>query len=200
MVRLQRSQIEPAAQMLARAFHNDPLCSYFIPNEVARRNLLPHIFKLRLRFGISQGEVYATSPNLEGVAVWLPDKADMTHLSMVENGVISLLPKLGIRTIYRLFLAYRFITRVRKRCTPSRYWHLSPLGVDPNSQGQGYASALLRPMLTRLDHQQLPCYIESQNEKNIGIYLHYGFRIVDNIIIPSTGIAHWCMIREPSRG
>jgi len=195
LVRLERSQIKPAGAMLARAFYDDPLSVYLIPDGSRRGKLLPYIFEFSTRFGVLYGEVYTTSHNLEGVAVWLPsEKADMTLRRVMRNGGLSLLPKLGEDLIQRL-PALNSISSLRKRHAPFRHWYLLLLGVDPLFQGKGYAGNLLRAMLARLDEEHLPCYLETQNGKNVTIYQHYGFKVVAEVLVPGTEIALWAMLR-----
>ena len=74
LVRLTKAQIKPAAETLVQAFQDDPLIAYFIPDASERNNKSPYIFHLLIRYGLLYGEVYAISPNLEGVAVWLPSE------------------------------------------------------------------------------------------------------------------------------
>ncbi len=195
LVRLERSQIKSVGAMLARAFYDDPFSVYLIPDGSRRGKLLPYIFEFSTRFGVLYGEVYTTSPNLEGVAVWLPsEKADMTLRRVMRNGGLSLLPKLGGDLIQRL-PALNSISSLRKRHAPFRHWYLLLLGVDPLFQGKGYAGNLLRAMLARLDDEHLPCYLETQNGKNVSIYQHYGFKVVAEVLVPGTEIALWAMLR-----
>ncbi len=72
------------------------------------------------------------------------------------------------------------------------------IGVAPVSQGQGYASKLLKPMLARLDEEGLPCYLETQKEKNVTLYQHFGFNVVEEFTFPSTTLTTWAMLRAKS--
>ena len=199
LVRLKGSQIKPAAEMLARAFQDDPLFGYFFPDASERKGKLPYIFKFLIRYGVCYGEVCATSPNLEGVAVWLPsEKADMALWRVIRSGGLSLLFKLGIKSILRQMSATDYMFSIRKRHTPFRHWFLQSIGVDPMFQGKGYASTLLKTMFARMDKEHLPCYLETQSEKNVSIYQHYGFKVVEEVTITGTEISHWAMLREKS--
>ena len=64
IVRLNESQVTTAAAMLARAFHNDPLMRYTIPDPKERARLLPAMYATMIRFGMLAGEVYATADAL----------------------------------------------------------------------------------------------------------------------------------------
>jgi GNAT superfamily N-acetyltransferase len=69
------------------------------------------------------------------------------------------------------------------------------LGVDPDYQGKGYASQLLRPMLARADKEGIPCYLETQLGKNVALYEHFGFRVAEQGIIPGSNVMSWAMVR-----
>jgi hypothetical protein len=43
-------------------------------------------------------------------------------------------------------------------------------------------------MLERLDRKGTPCYLNTQNEKNVGLYEHFGFQVVDRQMIPGSSI------------
>ena len=69
IVRLADPQIPAAAATLARAFHDDPLMIYAVPDAAERTRLLPDVYARMIRFGVLTGEVYVTAGTLEGVAL-----------------------------------------------------------------------------------------------------------------------------------
>jgi predicted GNAT family N-acyltransferase len=48
-----------------------------------------------------------------------------------------------------------------------------------------------------MDGNQVPCYLNTQNEKNIGLYEHFGFTVVEQVTLPGSGILHTGMVRYP---
>jgi ribosomal protein S18 acetylase RimI-like enzyme len=52
-------------------------------------------------------------------------------------------------------------------------------------------------MLSWLDIQKLSCYLNTQNEKNIGLYEHYGFEVIEQRVLPDSDIVHTAMQRNP---
>lgn len=197
--RLKKSQIKPAAEMLARAFQDDPLFAYFIPDAPERKDKLPYFFQFQIRYSVLYGEAYAISPNLEGVATWLPsEKADMSLWRMMRSGLLSMIPKMGKEVLSRLRNFDKYYTPMHKRHTPFRHWFLDYLGVAPMFQGKGYAGTLLKAMLARIDQEHLSCYLTAENERNVSFYQHYGFKAVEECIIPGTKISQWAMLREKS--
>ena len=93
----------------------------------------------------------------------------------------------------------RYINDVHKRLVPYSHHYLEILGVDPQYQGQGFSSKLIKPMLVRLDTEGKPCYLETQDEKDVAIYLHFGFTVIDESVIPDTPLHSWAMLRKPQR-
>jgi ribosomal protein S18 acetylase RimI-like enzyme len=197
LVRLQKSQIKPAAEMLARAFQDDPSFIYIFPDVSQRKNKLPYLWQCNVRYGVLYGQAYAISPNLEGVAVWLPyEKADMSLWGMIRTSPLPMLPKIGWGPCRRGWLFNKYANAVHKRHAPSRHWFLQSLGVDPVFQGKGHASTLLRAMFAIIDKEDLPCYLDTQTEKNVSMYQHYGFKVVEEFKIPGTEFRNWAMLRE----
>lgn len=89
----------------------------------------------------------------------------------------------------------KYIDAVHKRLAPFKHWFLLTIGVDPDFQRKGYASKLLRPMLTRIDEEGLPCYLETLDETKIPLYEHFGFKVVEKSTIPETKLTNWAMLR-----
>jgi GNAT superfamily N-acetyltransferase len=186
-VRLTESEIEPAAETLARAFYDYPLFNYVFPDASERKRGLPFLLQSAVHYGVLNGEVYATSRNLEGIAVWMPP--DHTNRS-------SPAPEVSKDAMDRMAHFGNQVHAVRKRHVPSAHWFLMIIGVVPELQGKGCASVLLAPILARIDQQHLPCYLDTEVDNNVAIYNRYGFRVVDDSIIVDTGVRSWGMLRE----
>ena len=198
LFKIGKDQIQEAAEVFSKAFVDDPLTRWFFPDSSSRKEMSSSYFRFRIRFGVLFGEVYATSQNLEGLAVWYPSKKmDMTYWRMLRSGGMKLLKELGIGTVQRMMLIGNFTSELHHNQLNFPHWYLAPMGVDPDYQGKGYASMLMRSMLKRLDDEILPCFLETQNENNIEIYKHYGFKIIGKTTIPNTNLEHWSMLREP---
>ncbi|MDD5082645.1 MAG: GNAT family N-acetyltransferase [Dehalococcoidales bacterium] len=197
VIRLGKSEVTAAATTLARAFQDDPLFVYLIPDPVARQNALLVILQVMVRYGVLYGEVHTTSPNIEAVTVWLPPaSAGMSFWRLIRSGGLSLLTKLSGRTIARLWRFNASTAPLQRRLTRLPHWYLGFIGVEPAYQKQGYAGKLLRYMLSRVDREHLPCFLDTQNANNVAIYQHFGFRVVEETIIPGSALKYWAMLRD----
>lgn len=198
VVPLTRAQIQPAAEMLSRAFNDYPLGDFFHPEAADRESPPPtHGFQSGLRYGLLYGEVYASSPNLEGVAAWLPsDKVRRTLWRNIRSGNFPTLfgAEREMRSKQRVF--HHHTAAIRQRHAPPAYLYLQMVGIDPAYQGKGYGSRLLRHMFARIDAIHLPCYLETHTERNVAFYEHRGFKVVEAQKIPGSEIMTWAMLRD----
>lgn len=192
-----KGHIKPAVETLTKAFKNDLVYSFIIPDEKKRNELLPYFFQFRVRYGLLYGEAYAISPDVEGIAIWLPYKnVDMTPVRMARSGGISLFFRAGKDAMTRLSSLGDHLSKLHKKHADFPHWYLAPIGVNPVFQGKGYGAALIKAMLDRLDKEGLPCFLQTQSEYNVSIYEKYGFKVVEKSIVPSTDLTNWDMLRD----
>jgi len=162
--------------------------------------LVSKYFAFRLRFGIKYGEVYATSSEIEGLAAWFaPGKSDMTNFRLMRVGGMAFSREMGPDILERLNMIGEYTSRMRKLHVTGPHWHLFPIAVDPEFQGKGHASALMKPMLARIVEQGKPCYLETQKEKNVSLYEHFGFEVIHTDVIPGIEMKHWGMLLNPNQ-
>jgi ribosomal protein S18 acetylase RimI-like enzyme len=186
-VRLDETHIELAAEQLSRAFQNYPVFVYVYPDDSERKDRLPHFFKSMVHKGLLQGEVYASSPAMEGVTVWLPPGI---------SGGLSKAFEVDREAFDRFSYYGKCAYGVRQKHAPAQHWFLELIGVVPEFQGKGFGGRLLRPMLDRLEQESLPCYLDTEVEENVAIYQRHGFRVLDYMIVPGTEVRSWGMLRE----
>jgi len=170
-----------------------------IPDTSERRKKLPHLLETAVRSGFYYGEVHITSEKLEGIAVWLsPGNTELSAGRQIRAGMYTLIFKEGWKVIARAESAMGYVSRVQRQRAPFPHWYLFLLGVNPAFQGKGHASTLIKPMLARMDEEHSPCYLETENPKSLPIYQHYGFRVLQEAIVPGTEIRQWAMLRGKS--
>jgi GNAT superfamily N-acetyltransferase len=197
LIRLDKSRVKPASKVLARAFNDDPVLIQSVTDPGRRIGLLRSMFRMVLNHGIRRGEVYAVSPRLEGIAIWLlSGLPDITFWEALRSGGLALLFRGGWEFMRKMKQDEEFIRRLRLRLAPTPHWYLAVLGVEPEFQGKGCASRLLRPMLARLDAEKLPAYLETLTEEYVPIYQHFGFKVIKKTVLPGSGGKMWVMLRE----
>jgi len=202
LYRVQKSDIPKAGIVLADAFQHDPIWTKLFKDE-ATIDQKGTWFESPIRYCFKYGEVYATSPHLEGIAAWVPgDLAEMTIWRLVRSGAIISGMK-AMRVSNELARKQRQIFEpleaVRKAIMKGRtYIYLVIVGVASEFQGQGFGSKLLRTLIEESERAELPIYLETETERNVCMYERLGFKLVDQISLPIIDVPLWEMMREPS--
>ncbi len=197
LMRLEKPDVEAAANMFSRAFYNDPFSLYAFPDLKERDLKLPYMNQFSLCYGLRYGVAYTTSERYEGGAIWIPPgKVGMSIFGFLLSGSLIPIVKMGIGTELKMLPLDKFMEEKHKKLAPFPHWYLALLGVDPQYQKQGYAGKLLRPMLEKFDADNVPCYLETDSEKNYLMYQHFGFEIIDEFVLPKAGISLWAMLRK----
>lgn len=197
IIYLKKEYVKNAGEVLGRALNDDPISLYIFPNDEERKEKLKHIFRVTTCIGIRHGEVHATSPNLEGIAIWMPCKRFKEKFSwFLRCGGFSVGIKVGLKAGKRSNPIRSFIEEVHAEIVSDEHWYLNELGVDPCFQGKGYGSSLMRYMLKKIDEQGLPVYLETSLEKNVNYYEKFGFKLIKEALIPGTDVNLWFMLRD----
>jgi ribosomal protein S18 acetylase RimI-like enzyme len=197
LYRIQKSDIKPAAKALTEAFRNYPLLVYKYPDESQRNKAAYYFFLVIVRYGFRWGEVYATSPQMEGVAVWYSSEHfPMRFCKMLRSVPFSALLGFPASGAARMQSAANFVEARHLQVAPARHWFLDSIGVLPQYQGQGYAGTLIRAMLARTDKERLPVFLDTMDEIDVRRYEHLGFKVVEKAAVPKTNLNNWAMLKE----
>lgn len=197
-VRLSPTQKAQAAQVLTRAFQDDPVYTYIFSDSQEQSRLMPRLWEAVVHCSLVYGEAY-TTPDLNGVACWLsPGQTEMTLWRMLRTGMV--LPRavlrLGVQSRRRALQVVTYTDKIRHSLQRQRFWYLWALAVEPTCQHEGIGGKLIQPILTRADQQGLPCYLETQTEKNVAFYQHRGFKVISQGEVPGTELKIWAMLRD----
>ena len=199
IVLLNKSQAKAASLSLVKAFWNHQPLQYYFPDEDERERIAPYFFSTVVFYGIRYGEVYAVSQDLEGVAIWIPSRYyPVTTGRSLRSVPLSEILGFGKNGGARMKSLGQYIDMIHSRMVPSKHWFLQCIGVDQKFQGRGYASKLLRPMLKRIEEEGLPCYLETLEKQNVGLYEHFGFKVIEESNVPGTNLTNWAMLRDMS--
>jgi ribosomal protein S18 acetylase RimI-like enzyme len=116
---------------------------------------------------------------------------------ILTSGAIWQAIRIGIKPLRKIHSCERYIAKKHEELMPGKHWYLVVLAVDPPHQGKGYASKLLNEMLSYIDKDGLPCYVETEGDNNVSMYKHFGFQVIDKFIIPKTTDEMVAMLRQP---
>ncbi len=198
-IRLLPAQREEAAQVLARAFLDDPGYKFVFPEFEERARSLAAYGNAVLDYSMHFGRVY-TTPALCGIACWLPSGRLLSAIrALVMTRFATYRAMLGFskESQTRFVALGRYSEEVKKRVAPKQHLLLGFLAVDPAAQGHGLGSRLLVEGLQFCDARGLPCYLDTATESNLAFYAKHGFEVVHAGEIPGGGPSIWGMLRMP---
>jgi len=199
IVHLQHGDLPAAAAALARAFHDDPLQSYVFPDAKERAAKSPAHFSPLLAYGLRFGKVFTTAPEPLGASVWLPpDGWKVTPERAAEVGLDRLSEQIGESASERFHSVLGYGDTFHAQDVPTPHWYTMLLGVAPEGQGRGLGRALLEPILTQATADGLPCYLETTQPANVSFYKHLGFRVVREMVEPTSKLQLWTFLRSPA--
>lgn len=190
-----KAMIEKYARILGRAFHNDRLFIYALPDEKTRQRRLLALFMLNVRYGFKYGDVYLSDG--QGIAIWFPPgNSKISIRRALETGMLVTPIEIGLSAVLRLSRINVMSDLMHERFAPDLHWYLFLLGVDPTSQGAGFGQSLLQPVINKADTEHLPCYLETNNPAAVMFYRKSGFDVVAENQPKSTNFFVWGMRRE----
>ena len=178
-------------EMLARAFHHDPIVDWVFQDERRRPKYTRRFFAGRARVLIGQREIYVADDGA-AAAMWArPDEwRDPPLQAFKELAVLT--PGVGRRAIQVM----RGLIHVESRHPKPPHWYLAVLGTEPDRQGEGLATALLHQVLDDCDRDEVPAYLETGTERNVAFYTRHGFKVSEEMRLPK-GPPIWLMWRDP---
>lgn len=179
---------------LARAFDDDPVWRWLVPDDRRWVKGVPYVFRHATREQLPHRSVWVT-PDLGATAVW----ARPGHRpSPIRELLVA--PKMATVFRRRSLDGMRLEAAMRRERPSEPHWYLGILGTDPAHQGKGYGSAVLRPVLDECDETGTGAYLESSKETNVPYYQRHGFEVLDELC-PIAGMPPlFRMWRDPVTG
>ncbi|MGV0653026.1 GNAT family N-acetyltransferase [Mycolicibacterium thermoresistibile] len=183
---------------LGRAFQDDPLMVWMLPDPGARARGLPRIFAAMTRhhfLGLDASEVAGTAGHpVAAAALWDPPG----HWKSAWWQDLLMMPAF-LRAFGRRAAAARQADELMKKHHPEEpHWYLAVIGSDPAVRGRGFGQALMRSRLDRVDAEHAPAYLECTNPDNVAYYQRFGFDVTAEIVLPDGGPRMFLMWR-PAR-
>ena len=195
---LKKSDLKKAVNAATQAYYEADDEPFLIPDPSKRFKHIKVLMKITLRHSLKFGKVYSPSPRIEGFAAWLPyDKTKIPLWRYIRYGALKILFYAGLKVIKTMSKYDSYCKNKHLEHANFPHWYLYNLAIEPRYQGQGLGSKLLSPMLKCLDEQNLPCYLET-DEKNISLYQHFGFEVVDRGSLEDFDTEMIFMLRIPS--
>ncbi len=194
-----KADIGELSHALGRAFYDDPVSMWIMPNDQARAAHQRKFFAAVTRHHHLAGggvEIAGDGSTIGAAALWDPPgrwkQSTREQLMMMPSFIFGFGPQLSLgRRLGELF------ARMKQGHPEEPHWYLAVIGSDPSVRGKGYGQALMSSRLDRVDAEHAPAYLESSKADNVPYYERFGFEVTGEIVIPDGGPTLWPMWRQP---
>ena len=195
VVRLERSRLGEASDVLARAFHDDPAWIWLIPDDERRRRSAAVAVPGRLRgHGRRRvGDHRDRARRRAVAAAGAAGDAGRADAARARGDAVS--PRRRDHGVPRLRPGGR--DAARRRSSAGRTG-TSPASAStrPHS-GTGIGSALIAPGIEAAARAGLPTVLLTNNAVNLPFYERQGFVVVREDETPRGGPHAWAMVKAP---
>ena len=184
-----------AAEVLTRAFWDDPVMEHLIPpGSRRRRQRLDLMYRWTLDDAARRVGAVLTTDDLAAVAAWHAPDQPRPGLSDLVRAI-----PLGVGSIGVANLAGSIeLLKAMQRAHPHEpHWYLQVIGSDPARRGSGAAAALIERVLQRADDDGVAAYLESSKAENVSYYARFGFEVTEELHPVEGAPPLWLMWREP---
>lgn len=191
---LRRAELPEAASLLARGMCDNPIIIrvFRISGTERRVRALERFFVPVLGGLCQRGLVFGAfcDGSLVGVCGMVRPGNCRPKLPEVLGMFPSLVAGNRADTILRI---KRWVVEWAHRDLAEPHWHLGPVAVDPELQGQGVGTALLTACCSRLNDHSMVSYLETDKSKNVRFYRKFGFDVIAEAEV--LGVPTWFMSR-----
>ena len=184
---------------LSRAFYDDPLFGFFLPDLVHQTKGILAFMAAGVADAKPFGETWVAHADgkVACAAVWLPPGAyprGFRRDAMTNLRALPVITRAGRRSLTSL----RLLAAVDRshHAIEEPHYYLAILGTDPLFQRTGAGTAALQPVLDRCDEQGVLAYLETQKEENIAYYARHAFDVVRKLEVKGVPPV-WTLLRKP---
>ena len=190
---LKAEEIEDAASLVGRGMRDNPNnVQAFRQDQVRRERVLTRMFLPVLRRTHAKGSVLGAFGEGKMVGVCAMTPPGLCQLKSREK--LRIAPSIfSWNSVGAPTRVLRWTAEWSQRDPNEPHWHLGPVAVDPQFQGQGIGSAMLAEFCARMDRRGGLSYLETDKSENVHFYQRFGFTLTAKSEI--LGVPNWFMSR-----
>lgn len=183
---VQGNRINDAADATADAFIGAccPVGSFMFQNEPEHLVLKRRFYRSLVTSCPPKAVIHGSSPDLEAVSIWFPPGTD--HSEDVDPEPLTAEDFTDRGTMDRMQAVNDVIDALTGHLGDEPRWYLHLVAVRPGFTDRGYASLLVRPMITFATSEGIPCTLITQTVENVRKYEHWGFNVVKEMPVPGS--------------
>ncbi len=195
LYRVKRRDLIRCADVLAKAFFEYPMYKHVLGSDHSAETM-GIATRFFVNYAYLYGAVYAPSPDIEGVLCTIDyQNYRMNPFRLLRCNGLALV-RLGLN-VNRKYDEYdKLNSKVHRDVISVPHQYIMCIGVDPEKQGQGLASYMLRPAVQSAAANGYASYLETHNQTNVDIYKRYGFQLMGEHELPNSDITLYAMLKR----
>jgi predicted N-acetyltransferase YhbS len=183
-------EIPEASIVISRAFAPTPVV-VAVSKGAGEKQLRKLESGMKYMFKKAPGDMYVAK--IDGKIVGVVRMVKWPSCQPTPLQGLRMLPGILIRfgTLTPRIMKFRSIWGKNDPKKP--HWHLDPLTVKTEMQGQGIGTKLLTHFCKIVDESGLPAYLETDQTRNVRLYERFGFTVTGEV--PVFEVPTWFMWR-----
>ena len=203
LYRVEKKDIEKLNSLLTESFAKDPLYLNLIPQAEKRQKLLPELFSCDLDELFENCEIYADSPDLNGI-IFVSDESEPYNplkyyavelFYALKTNLYLIRDDHSLKTLWNFIKGKAYLnSEWTNDLHTDRRMHIIYFSVRPSMRGKGIATKLMNAVRDYADENRLLVSLETHNEHNVKMYEHYGFHLFE-VVQKHFSLKQYCMVR-----
>lgn len=194
--RLKESDLKKCAKVASQAFIDDESSKFLLSSKLTQESLY-EFYLVMYKAIYRKMYMFADSENINGFIIFSSmDNAEISLFDFIKAGGLKVIYLLGLDLVLRSLEYEKNCLNIRKVFVSKNDWYIFQFGVDPEKQGTGIGSKIMKPILNWFDSKNIKCYLETQKDINVDIYKHFGFGLKSIDTLPKRQVKQFAMLRD----
>ena len=142
----QKADVKALSATLGRAFYDDPIMQWMLPDDARRAKALPRMWATMTRHHYLAGggaEVATNGSEVGAATLWDPPG----RWKQTPSEELRMAPAFLLAFRSRMVGAQRIADFMKEKHPEEPHWYLFAIGSDPTVRGGGFGQALMRSRL-----------------------------------------------------
>jgi ribosomal protein S18 acetylase RimI-like enzyme len=172
-----RSHKALVVEILAKSFDDNQSINFIVRQDRRRMERIKDLMAYCFDICLMQGQAFLSDDGNAGVLIRDPLKKG----NRVKTGLLDLGLAFQSIGLHRVSKVARREKLIKKYQPKDPFYYLWFIGVNPDAQGKGTGSNLLREVLQYYEPDKRPFYLETSVLRNLPWYEKFGFKIYNEI-------------------
>jgi ribosomal protein S18 acetylase RimI-like enzyme len=164
---------QQAVSILTSAFDENKSVNYVVKQDEHRIARISQLMEYSFDYCREFGDVYISDDSKACALVLFPDRKKTTLKTMFWDAKLAS-KVIGFGRVMQVLKRESLIKQNHPKAPITYLWFI---GVDPQHQGKGAGSQLLKDVINMNEKKQRPIYLETSVDKNLEWYRSFGFEI-----------------------